>query len=147
MCSIIGYCGRPVQMSAFEAAFDRTTSRGPDDTRMIDVGQGLLGFHRLAIMGLHPEGMQPFERDGSYIVCNGEIYGFEKLKQALSGKYTFVSESDCEVLLPMYFEYGVEMFAMLDAEFACILYDGKAKQFIAARDPIGIRPLYYGYDE
>lgn len=146
MCSIIGYCGRCPDRAAFQAGFDRTLSRGPDDTRLVEVGGGILGFHRLSIMGLHPEGMQPFALDGSYLVCNGEIYGFEKLREQLSGKYTFVSGSDCEVLLPMYFEYGVEMFRMLDAEFACILYDGRKKQFLAARDPIGIRPLYYGYD-
>ena len=56
------------------------------------------------------------------------------------------SDSDCEVLLPLYRKYGVKMFDMLDAEYACVLYDGEKKQFIAARDPIGIRPLYYGYD-
>ena len=146
MCSIIGYCGRPADLTAFHAAFARTVSRGPDDSRVIDVGQGILGFHRLSIMGLHPEGMQPFGLNGSWVVCNGEIYGFEKLKKELSKDYTFTSESDCEVLLPMYEKYGVGMFAKLDAEFACILYDGKQKKFIAARDPIGIRPLYYGYD-
>ena len=146
MCSIIGYCGRPADLTAFHAGFARTVSRGPDDSRVIDVGQGILGFHRLSIMGLHPEGMQPFGLNGSWVVCNGEIYGFEKLKQALSKDYTFTSESYCEMLLPMYEKYGVGMFAKLDAEFACILYDGKQKKFIAARDPIGIRPLYYGYD-
>ena len=133
-------------MAAFQAAFAKTTSRGPDDSRLIDVGQGLLGFHRLAIMGLHPEGMQPFTLDGSAVVCNGEIYGFEKFRKELEGEYTFASDSDCEVLLPLYRKYGTDMFAMLDAEYACILYDGEKKQFIAARDPIGIRPLYYGYD-
>ncbi|MBO7520181.1 MAG: asparagine synthase B, partial [Clostridia bacterium] len=61
--------------------------------------------------------------------------------------YAFKSESDCEIILPMYFEYGTDMFGMLDAEFACIIYDGRADEFIAARDPIGIRPLYYGYDK
>ena len=146
MCSIMGYCGSGATLSQFKDGFARTKSRGPDDSRIVDTGRGLLGFHRLAIMGLHPEGMQPFELDGSYVVCNGEIYGFEKLREQLSGKYTFVSDSDCEVLLPLYREYGVEMFKLLDAEFALILYDGKTGQFIAARDPIGIRPLYYGYD-
>ena len=146
MCSIIGYCGKPLDMAAFQKGFSRTISRGPDDSRMIQAGDGLLGFHRLSIMGLHPEGMQPFVLNTSAVVCNGEIYGFEKFRSALRGKYTFHSDSDCEVLLPLYFEYGVDMFAMLDAEFACILYDGEKKQFIAARDPIGIRPLYYGYD-
>ena len=60
--------------------------------------------------------------------------------------YTFASDSDCEILLPMYFEYGTELFSRLDAEFACVIYDGRTDEFIAARDPIGIRPLYYGYD-
>ena len=148
MCSIMGFCDRGVTVSEFKRFFDRTISRGPDDSRIIDTGKGLLGFHRLAIMGLHPEGMQPFELDGSYVVCNGEIYCFPRLKKKLmeTGKYTFVSESDCEILLPLYKEYGTDMFRRLDAEFALILYDGDTQSYIAARDPIGIRPLYYGYD-
>ncbi len=147
MCSIMGYCSRSAVLSRFMEGFQKTVSRGPDDTRVVEMGDGILGFHRLAIMGLTPAGMQPFQLGKSYVVCNGEIYGFEKLKKELSEKYTFISESDCEILLPMYQEYGTDMFAMLDAEFACIIYDGEAGEFIAARDPIGIRPLYYGYDE
>ena len=147
MCSIMGYCGSGAAFDDFKKGFDRTVSRGPDDSRVIDTGKGLLGFHRLSIMGLTPSGMQPFELDGSYVVCNGELYGFEKQKATLKQKgYTFKSDSDCEILLPMYREYGTDMFAMLDAEFACIIYDGKTGEYIAARDPIGIRPLYYGYD-
>lgn len=146
MCSIMGYCSPAADLAAFQAGFQRTVSRGPDDSRIVDTGAGLLGFHRLAIMGLTPSGMQPFALDGSYVVCNGEIYGFEPLKKELEEKYTFQSESDCEILLPLYREHGVDMFAMLDAEYACIIYDGQTGEFIAARDPIGIRPLYYGYD-
>ncbi len=146
MCSIMGYCGSSAPLAEFEKGFGETVSRGPDDSRIIDTKKGLLGFHRLAIMGLTPEGMQPFSLNGSYVVCNGEIYGFKKLKEALEGKYTFKSDSDCEILLPLYREYGVGMFSMLDAEFALIIYDGEADEYIAARDPIGIRPLYYGYD-
>ena len=144
MCSIMGCCGLPAPLDAFKKGFAATVSRGPDDSRIIDTGKGLLGFHRLAIMGLTPTGMQPFELDGSYVVCNGEIYGFERLKAELSRKYTFRSGSDCEILLPLYREYGTEMFRMLDAEFALILYDAESGSYIAARDPIGIRPLYYG---
>ena len=147
MCSIMGYCGSGVTFDVFKQHFEATKSRGPDDTRIVDTGKGLLGFHRLAIMGLHPEGMQPFELHGSYLVCNGEIYGFDKFKAELSKTHHFISESDCEVLLPLYEKYGVDMFAMLDAEFALILFDAKSGSFVAARDPIGIRPLYYGYDK
>ena len=83
MCSIMGYCGRCAAFSDFQDGFDMTVSRGPDDSRITDTGDGLLAFHRLAIMGLTPEGMQPFELDGSYVVCNGEIYGYEKWKKIL----------------------------------------------------------------
>ena len=96
-------------------------------------------------MGLTPEGMQPFELDGDFAVCNGEIYGFRKLRDKLIDMgYIFRSDSDCEILLPLYREYGTDMFSLLDAEFACVIYDCVKRQFIAARDPIGIRPLYYG---
>lgn len=148
MCSIMGYCGKGVSLQKFRDGFDETVSRGPDDSRIVDTGNGLLGFHRLAIMGLTPEGMQPFSLGKNYVVCNGELYGFEKERELLRQKgYTFTSDSDCEILLPMYKEYGVNMFSMMDAEFACVIYNGETKQYIAARDPIGIRPLYYGYDD
>lgn len=148
MCSIIGYCGDVADESAFLGGFEATKSRGPDDTRVIDTGRGRLGFHRLSIMGPTPDGMQPFSLDGSYAVCNGELYGFDVEREKLKKKgYTFKSNSDCEILLPMYFEYGTDMFSMLDAEYACIIYDGRTGEYVAARDPIGIRPLYYGYDK
>ena len=105
MCSIIGYCGPIADENAFRSGFARTKSRGPDDSRIVPTGAGALGFHRLSIMGLTDAGMQPFELNGSYVVCNGELYGFEKEKKALISKgYTFRSDSDCEILLPMYCE-------------------------------------------
>ena len=145
MCTIMGYCGKGGSTEEVAEGLKATVSRGPDDERIIGLKDGVLGFQRLSIMGLTPEGMQPFELDGNYVVCNGEIYGFKALRDELKAKgYTFKSDSDCEILLPLYKEYGTDMFAMLDAEFACVLYDGKNGEFIAARDPIGIRPLYYG---
>ena len=147
MCSIMGYCADDVNRDVFMEGFCRTISRGPDDSRVIDTGHGLLGFHRLSIMGLTPEGMQPFSLHNSYAVCNGELYGFERMRSELRKKgYIFTSDSNCEILLPLYREHGVGLFSLLDAEFACIIYDGDAQSFVAARDPIGIRPLYYGYD-
>ena len=147
MCGIMVYSGNKIDRNTFDKAFAATKSRGPDDTRVVDTGYGLMGFHRLAIMGLHDEGMQPFGLRGDYVVCNGELYGFATQKQMLLDKgYTFVSDSDCEIILPLWREYGVSMFDMLDAEFALVLFDHKTHSFVAARDPIGIRPLYYGYD-
>ena len=146
MCSIIGYVGSGMSYEEVSSYFARTVSRGPDMTRVQNIEGGFLGFHRLAIMGLNENGMQPFCLNGNWVVCNGELYGFRKLKQELMDQgYTFRSDSDCELLLPLYEEYGTDMFRMLDAEFACILYDAKRRSLIAARDPIGIRPLYYGY--
>ena len=148
MCSIIGYLGSSLTEQDIRHFFDRTLSRGPDMTRIEDLGNGFLGFHRLAIMGLQESGMQPFTLGKNKVVCNGEIYGFRKWKEELVQKgYSFRSDSDCELLLPLYAEYGTGMFRKLDAEFALILYDGESQSLIAARDPIGIRPLYYGYAE
>ena len=128
--------------------FDRTKSRGTDDTRYLTCGSALLAFHRLAIIGLHDEGMQPFSLGKNKVVCNGELYGWRAQRRELEAKgYTFASDSDCELLLPLYEEYGLDMFTRLDAEFALILYDGERDRLVAARDPIGIRPLYYGYFE
>ena len=144
MCSIIGYIGTAITAQEVRPYFDATKTRGPDMTRMLPLNPGYLGFHRLSIMGLDERGMQPFVRSSRAVVCNGEIYGFRKIKKELEAKgYRFAGDSDCELLLPLYEEYGTDMFARLDAEFALILYDGES--LIAARDPIGIRPLYYGY--
>jgi len=147
MCSIMGYKGGSVAYDKFKQHFDRTISRGPDMQRIIQYSDITLGFERLAIMGLTEEGMQPFELNDNALVCNGEIYGFRKIKKELENEYSFISDSDCEILLPMYEKYGNEMFAMLDAEYACIIYDAKKDDLIAARDPIGIRPLFYGYTD
>ena len=143
MCAIIGFEKYSHSKEEFMRGFAATVSRGPDMSRVIDTGNGYLGFHRLAIMGLDESGMQPFSLDGNYLVCNGEIYGFRKIKKELESEYTFKSESDCEILLPMYEKYGLSMFKKLDAEFALIIYDKKTGKLIAARDPIGIRPLFY----
>ncbi len=144
----MGYLGKTLTVNDLKPFLERTASRGPDMERFATRNDAILGFLRLSIMGLSEEGMQPFEHNGNMIVCNGEIYGFRKIREELIRKgYSFQSDSDCEILLPMYELYGTDMFAMLDAEYACVIYDAKKKALIAARDPIGIRPLFYGYTE
>ena len=146
MCSIFCCTTKDTDYKAMTEGFYRTVSRGPDMSRIESTPTGYMAFHRLAIMGLNAAGMQPFSMGKDKLVCNGEIYGFRPIRRALEDKgYVFVSDSDCEILLPMYREYGIKMFSMLDAEFALVLYDGSKREYIAARDPIGIRPLYYAH--
>lgn len=127
---------------------DSLIHRGPDDHKMVWFERGFFGFHRLAIMDLSPLGAQPFSNpDNDYLVCNGEVYNYPTLKKDIesSTHYRFISHSDCEVLLPLYRRDGLEkMVKALDAEFALVIWDHTAKKILAARDPMGIRPLFYG---
>ena len=113
MCCVMGYFGNVVSMKDFRKNLDRTTSRGPDSTRVLELDGALLGFQRLAIMGLDDSGMQPFTADGKSLVCNGEIYGIygdagtsrpwrEVKKELVAAGHAFKSDSDCEILLPLY---------------------------------------------
>ncbi len=158
MCCVMGYFGSVIPMDEFRKSFSKTSTRGPDAEEVIKLDGAILGFQRLAIMGLDPSGMQPFNVGKTHLVCNGEVYGiFDKNKKSASWRtvrealkvdgFKFKSDSDCEILLPLYKERGTELFKDLDAEYALIIYDEETKSVVAARDPIGIRPLYYGYDQ
>ncbi len=146
MCSIIGFSSAVYSSDDVRPFFERSGMRGPDAEAFRSVADNVyLGFNRLAIMDPREAGMQPFNLDNDSLVCNGEIYGFRPVKKQLEAKYSFISHSDCEVLLPLWKEKREAMFADLDAEFALILWDSKTRRLVAARDPIGIRPLFYGY--
>lgn len=143
MCSFLVSTDTKITQKDFMKGLEKIKYRGPDQTRTI-FEDGIWGFNRLAIMGLDETGMQPFTDEKMKCICNGELYGFRKIKEELIKKgYEFKSESDCEILIPLYKEYGLDMFKKLDAEFACVIYDGE--DYIAARDAIGIRPMFYGY--
>ena len=102
MCSIMGYTGSAIPMTEIKRGFDETISRGPDMTKILTLKRGMLGFHRLAIMGLTETGMQPFSLGNISVVCNGELYGFRSVREKLMQKgYAFQSESDCEILIPL----------------------------------------------
>ncbi|MDD4973999.1 MAG: asparagine synthase B [Bacteriovorax sp.] len=129
----------------FKHDFQKLTHRGPDDHQLVPFPKGLIGFHRLAIMDLSDHGRQPFYSNlSNLLVCNGEIYNYPALKKECT-KHTFISSSDCEVLLPLYEQWGLKkMVESLDAEYALVIWDNKLGKLVAARDPMGIRPLFYG---
>jgi len=123
---------------------DKLDLRGPDQTQMKTIDGITFSFHRLAIMDLKETGMQPFQYNGCTLVANAEIYNYEDIKSQIP-EYNFIGSSDCEVLLPFYQLFKEDIFQYLDAEFAIVLYDSENNTLIAGRDPIGIRPLFYGY--
>lgn len=145
MCGILVTTDELLDLRDFKQGLSHLDLRGPDDTRVEVIDGGIMAFKRLSIMGLTEAGMQPFHLQDSAVVCNGEIYGFRKLKAELEKDFEFISNSDCEIILPMFEKYKYDMFKKLDSEFSMVIYDSKEKNWIAARDPIGIRPLFYGY--
>jgi asparagine synthase (glutamine-hydrolysing) len=149
MCGLFGSAGNALEHPEFRASFDRLRHRGPDDTELVQPnGSVTLAFHRLAIMDPTHAGDQPFHSpDRSvWLMCNGEVYNYPALHARYADTYPFASHSDCEVILPLYREFGIaETARRLDAEFALIIWDGRAGKLFAARDPIGIRPLFYGH--
>ena len=137
MCVIVGFTQKGRSREEVLGCLDRAYTRGPDMARVEGTPSGWLGFRRLSIMGPDVRGMQPFALGRDRVVCNGELYGWKEQRAKLEQRgYAFHSGSDCEILLPLYREYGLEMFSQLDAEFALILYDGEADEYIAARDPM-----------
>ncbi len=111
MCGLLAYSGDGTKFETFEETFKTITHRGPDDSEILIIngGEATFGFHRLAIMDPTQRGHQPFkdEEFGHVIMCNGEVYNYEKLKEIYKKSHTFKSESDCEVLVPMYKELGI----------------------------------------
>jgi asparagine synthase (glutamine-hydrolysing) len=134
-----------ISKELFQSEFLKITHRGPDDHQILDLSKVIFGFHRLSIMDLSSHGRQPFNsKKGSHLVCNGEVYNYLSLKKECTG-HDFISHSDCEVLLPLYEKWGMEKLCKsLDAEFALIVWDAESEKLLAARDPMGIRPLFYG---
>lgn len=148
MRTIMGFCGTCSDITDFTKGLMQAAPRDHGESRIVDVGHGLLGYRRRA-SGEHPAvELQPLTLDGSYAVCSGDFVSYGGLRAGLQARgYTFRSRCDCELLLPLYREYGVNMFGMLKGEFAVILFDRASGAFIAARDSAGSRPLYYGQDD
>lgn len=144
MCGFIVYCADSTgKTDQLRSGFASIGHRGPDRSSEWEHPAGWWGFHRLAIMDVSTNGDQPFRIGASVLVCNGEIYNSDSIRPTL--EHSFQSDSDCEVLLPLYRKIGIDrMCHELDGEFAFVLYDADQQKYYAARDPLGIRPLFIG---
>lgn len=119
--------------------------RGPDNSHAQDLPRGWMMFHRLSIMDVSDAGNQPFVSGPLHLTCNGEIFNSPQLRERYRS-YPYRSTSDCECILPLLADKGiVGMAQALDGEFALVVYDAARDKFLAARDPIGIRGMFYGH--
>ncbi len=122
--------------------------RGPDWSGIYTSDNAVLAHERLAIVDVNT-GAQPIlsENGRQALAVNGEIYNHRPIREAFAGRYTFSTESDCEVILPLYLKHGTGFLEELSGMYAFCLYDEEKDFWMMARDPIGIIPLYYGHDE
>jgi asparagine synthase (glutamine-hydrolysing) len=122
--------------------------RGPDWSGIFSNNKAILGHERLAIVD-PASGKQPlFSQDGTIVLAaNGEIYNHLELRKQYEGKYEFKTESDCEVILALYKEKGVDFIDDLNGIFAFAIYDSTQDSYLIARDHMGIIPLYMGWDK
>jgi asparagine synthase (glutamine-hydrolysing) len=156
MCGIVGILSRetPIPAGLLEQATRSLAHRGPDDSGTLllrepplEIG---LGHRRLSILDLSPLGHQPMQDSatGNWIVFNGEIYNFRELRNELAGLGAdFKSHSDTEVILAAYRVWGEPCLTRLDGMFAFALWDAPRKRLLLARDPMGVKPLYYYQSE
>ncbi|MDR1486256.1 MAG: asparagine synthase (glutamine-hydrolyzing) [Planctomycetaceae bacterium] len=150
MCGICGAVwsrfGQPIELPILDVMTDILAHRGPDDRgTFLDNGIAL-GHRRLAILDLTELGRQPMHNPNKtvYVVFNGEIYNFESLRRNLIATgYKFKSESDTEVIIHLYEEYGENFLTYLNGMFAIAIWDTQQKRLILARDRLGKKPLFY----
>ncbi len=155
MCGIVGmacFDGEKIDKQVLEAAANKLVHRGPDASGIYIDNNGIpsigLGHRRLSIIDLSASANQPMSNETMdvWVIFNGEIYNFIKLRNQLKHGHRFVSNSDTEVIVHLYEEYGEEAIAMLDGMFAIAIYDQRKRSLILARDRVGKKPLYYYYD-
>ena len=148
MCGIYSYRGTKYSIEQLKQSIDLISYRGPDNSKYNQINDDtIFAFHRLAILGVSELGNQPLkhpEDESLTLICNGEIYNYQKLAK----KYNFnlVSGSDCEVILFMFKNFGMERTVKeLDGVFMFVLHDAKKNILYASRDPFGVRPGFIGF--
>ncbi|MDP3784932.1 MAG: asparagine synthase (glutamine-hydrolyzing) [bacterium] len=148
MCGINGFNFKDREL--IEKMNERTRHRGPDDGGFFLAEEVSLGSRRLAVIDISPAGHQPMtSADGRYtIVYNGELYNFPELRREMEGRGAkFRSHSDTEVLLELFAREGPSCFKRLNGIFAFAIWDNFKKKLYLARDPAGVKPLYYYLEE
>ncbi len=146
MCGILAIIGKGKDEELVKTLSKRMSHRGPDESDMhITTNGHILCHERLSIIDLH-SGKQPIKgSQTAYMVHNGEIYNHQELKDTILKNHIFKTKSDSEVIVHLYEEFGYNFLDKLDGDFAFVVIDGD--DFIAGRDPLGVKPLYYGLDE
>jgi asparagine synthase (glutamine-hydrolysing) len=151
MCGIVGVWHldeRPVDPVDLERMRDTLVHRGPDDAGLWARGPVGLGHRRLSIIDLSEAGRMPMGSPDGQVqaVFNGEVYNFRKLRVELEALgHRFLSETDSEVVLRAYEQWGVDSFARFNGMFAVAIWDERQRRMVLARDPAGQKPLYYSY--
>ena len=147
MCGIVGFSSRIENADAvLEEMMERIRHRGPDAGGKYLNGEIALGHRRLSIIDITEQGDQPiFNEDRSMVlVFNGEIYNYKEIREELTAAgHTFRTETDSEVLIHGYEEYGAELLNRLRGMFSFVIWDERNKELFGARDFFGIKPMYY----
>lgn len=126
---------------------DKLRHRGPDWSGIYTGEKAILAHERLSIVDPQSGGQPLKSKDGKIILTvNGEIYNHLAIREQLKGEYEFQTGSDCEVILALYRKKGIHFLEDLNGIFAFVLYDEKKDEYLVARDPIGVIPLYIGTD-
>jgi asparagine synthase (glutamine-hydrolysing) len=146
MCGILAIIGKGKDEKLVQQLSKRMSHRGPDESDIHITENGhFLAHERLSIVDLHT-GKQPIQGTSSaWMIHNGEIYNHQELRDTILRNHTFRTTSDSEVIVHLYEEFGHDFCNFLDGMFSFVVIDGD--DYIAARDPLGIKPLYYGIDE
>lgn len=149
ICGIISLNGERVSDEVLWRMTHRLEHRGPDDRGVQLFGDAGFGHTRLSIIDLSAAGHQPLSNaDGStWITYNGELYNYKALRTELESRYTFRSQTDTEVILHSYEEWGEECVRRFNGIFAFAIYDSGKRRVFAARDHIGVKPFYYFADD
>lgn len=145
MCGILAVIGKK-DLETVKQLSKRMSHRGPDESGVIQFPNGYIITHeRLSIMDLST-GRQPIRgTDNAFVVHNGEIYNYLELRKTKLADHNFRTTCDSEVIVHLYEKYGYDFCNELDGDWAFVVVDGD--KYMAARDPIGVKPLYYGRDK